>query len=44
VEFATNPFSPTVWQTNSTAPIVIGGQDFIISLITGSPQFFRLAQ
>jgi hypothetical protein len=42
LEFATNLFSPTLWQTNSTAPIVIGGQNVIISPITGSQQFFRL--
>jgi hypothetical protein len=30
------------WQTNSMAPIIIGGQDVIISPLTGSQQFFRL--
>jgi uncharacterized repeat protein (TIGR03803 family) len=42
LKFATNLASPTVWQTNSTAPIVIGGQNVIISPISGSQMFFRL--
>jgi uncharacterized repeat protein (TIGR03803 family) len=44
LESTTNLGSPTVWQTNSTAPIVIGGQDVIINPITGSQMFFRLSQ
>jgi hypothetical protein len=42
LEFATNLFSPTVWQINSMPSIVIGGQDIIISPITGPQQLFRL--
>jgi uncharacterized repeat protein (TIGR03803 family) len=42
LESATNLVPPVAWQTNSTAPIVIGGQDVIITPITGSQQFFRL--
>jgi uncharacterized repeat protein (TIGR03803 family) len=42
LEFATNLVPPGAWQTNSTAPIVIGGQDIIISPITGSQMFYRL--
>jgi uncharacterized repeat protein (TIGR03803 family) len=42
LESATTLGSPTVWQTNSTPPIVIGGQDVIINPITGSQIFFRL--
>jgi len=42
LESATNLLPPVAWQTNSTAPIVIGGQNVIINPITGSHQFFRL--
>jgi hypothetical protein len=42
LEFATNLISPVAWQTNSTTPIVIGGQNVITNPITGPPQFFRL--
>jgi uncharacterized repeat protein (TIGR03803 family) len=44
LECATNLIPPIVWQTNSTAPIVIGSQDVIINPITGSQMFFRLTQ
>jgi len=44
VESATNLVPPVAWQTNSTAPIVIGGQNVIISPISGSQMFFRLTQ
>jgi hypothetical protein len=42
LESATNLVPPVAWQTNSTPPIVIGGQNVIISPISGSQQFFRL--
>jgi len=42
LESATNLVPPVAWQTNSTTPIVIGGQNVIINPITGSQQFFRL--
>jgi hypothetical protein len=42
LESATNLVPPVAWQTNSTAPIVIGGQNVITNPITGSQQFFRL--
>jgi hypothetical protein len=42
LESATNLVPPVAWQTNSTAPIVIGGQNVIINPITGPHQFFRL--
>ena len=42
LESATNLVPPMAWQTNSMAPIIIGGQDVIISPLTGSQQFFRL--
>src|ERR1017187_8690019 len=44
LESTTNLVPPVAWQTNSTAPIVIGGQDVIISPVSGSQQFFRLTQ
>jgi hypothetical protein len=42
LESATSLVPPVAWQTNSTAPIVIGGQDVIITPMSGSQQFFRL--
>jgi uncharacterized repeat protein (TIGR03803 family) len=42
LEFATNLASPTVWHTNSTAPVVINGQNVVIHTITGTQMFFRL--
>jgi hypothetical protein len=42
LESATNLVPPVAWQTNSTAPTVIGGQNVISNPLTGSHQFFRL--
>jgi hypothetical protein len=42
LESATNLLPPVAWQTNSTAPIVIFGQNVITNPISSSPQFFRL--
>jgi hypothetical protein len=42
LESATNLLPPVAWQTNSTPPIVIGGQNVVTNPISGSPQFFRL--
>jgi hypothetical protein len=44
VESTTNLIPPVAWQTNSTAPTVIGGQNVIIRPISGSQMFFRLTQ
>ena len=44
LEFATNLVSPTIWQTNSTAPVVIGDQNVVTNPITGTQMFFRLTQ
>jgi hypothetical protein len=44
LEVATYLFSPTVWLNNSMPSIVLGGQDVIISPISGSQMFFRLTQ
>jgi uncharacterized repeat protein (TIGR03803 family) len=42
--WATNLVPPIAWQTNSIAPIVIGGQDVVTNPLTGSQMFFRLSQ
>ena len=42
LEFATNLVSPAVWQTNSTAPVVISGQNVVTNPITGTQMFYRL--
>jgi hypothetical protein len=42
LESTTNLVPPVAWQPNSTAPIVIGGQNVITNPISGSQQFFRL--
>jgi hypothetical protein len=42
--FATNLVSPTVWKTNSTAPVVISGQNVVTNPITGNQMYFRLKQ
>jgi uncharacterized repeat protein (TIGR03803 family) len=42
LEFATNLVSPTVWKTNSTAPVVVNGQNTMTNPISGTQTFFRL--
>jgi hypothetical protein len=42
LESTTNLVPPVAWQTNATAPIVIGVQNVITNPITGSQRFFRL--
>jgi hypothetical protein len=44
LESATNLLPPVAWQTNATAPIVIGGQNVITNPISGTQMFFRLEQ
>jgi uncharacterized repeat protein (TIGR03803 family) len=44
LEFATNLVPPTVWQTNSTASVVISGQNVVTNPISSTQQFYRLAQ
>ena len=44
LEFATNLVPPTVWQTNSTASVVISGQNVVTNPISGTKQFYRLTQ
>ena len=44
LEFATNLASPTVWQTNQTAPVVIGGLNVVTNRISSKHLFYRLTQ
>ena len=44
LEFTTNLVPPAVWSTNSTAPVVISGQNTITNPISGTQKFYRLGQ
>jgi hypothetical protein len=44
LEFSTNLDSPTVWQTNPSAPVVIGGLNVVTNPPPGKRQFYRLKQ
>ncbi len=44
LQFATNLASSAVWQTNPTAPAVVGGLNVVTNPITGKRQFYRLKQ
>jgi hypothetical protein len=44
LEFATNLASPNGWNTNSTAPLVISGQNTVTNPMNGNQMFFRLSQ
>ncbi len=44
LQFATNLASSAVWQTNPTAPAVIGGLNVVTNPISGKRQFYRLKQ
>jgi uncharacterized repeat protein (TIGR03803 family) len=44
LESAINLVPSVVWQTNSTTPIVIGGQDVVTNPIISTQMFFRLTQ
>jgi len=44
LELATKLASPTVWQTNPTAPAVIGGLNVVTTAISSKRQFYRLKQ
>ena len=44
LESATNLGSPTVWQTNPTTPVVIGGLNVVTNPISSKHQFYRLTQ
>jgi hypothetical protein len=40
----TNLLSPSAWVTNSTAPVIVNGQNTVSNPITGPQQFYRLRQ
>jgi uncharacterized repeat protein (TIGR03803 family) len=42
LQSTTNLGSSAIWNTNSLAPIVIGGQNVVVNPITGSQMFYRL--
>jgi len=44
LEFATKLASPTVWQTNPSAPPIIGGLNVVTNPITSKRQYYRLKQ
>ena len=44
VQSTTNLGSSAVWSTNSSPPVVIGGENVAINTISGRQQFFRLSQ
>ena len=44
LESATNLASSTVWNTNSTAPIIISGQNVVTDSISDAQKFYRLSQ
>jgi hypothetical protein len=41
LEFTTN-LVPAAWITNSTVPVVNGGQDVVTNAIAGTQKFYRL--
>jgi hypothetical protein len=44
LQSTTNLGSSAVWTTNSSPPVVIGGQNVVINAISGRQQFYRLSQ
>jgi uncharacterized repeat protein (TIGR03803 family) len=44
LQCTTNLAPPSVWTTNSHAPVVINGLNTVTNLISGTQQFYRLAQ
>ena len=44
LQSTTNLGSSAVWTTNSSPPVVIGGQNVVINTISGRQQFYRLSQ
>ena len=44
LQSCTNLGSSAVWTTNSSPPVVIGGENVVINTISGRQQFFRLSQ
>jgi len=44
LQSTTNLAAPTVWSTNSAAPVVVNGQFTVTNPITGDQMFYRLSQ
>ena len=44
LQSTTNLGSSAVWTTNSSPPVVIGGQNVVINAISGRQQFYRFSQ
>jgi uncharacterized repeat protein (TIGR03803 family) len=44
LQSTTNLGSSAVWSTNSSPPVVIGGENVVINPISGRQQFYRLSQ
>ena len=44
LQSTTNLGSAAVWATNSSQPVVIGGENVVINTMSGRQQFFRLSQ
>jgi uncharacterized repeat protein (TIGR03803 family) len=44
LQTATNLGSSAVWSTNSSPPVVIGGENVVINTTSGTRKFFRLSQ
>ena len=44
LQSTTNLGSSAVWTTNSSPPVVIGGENVVINTISGKQQFYRLSQ
>jgi len=44
LQSTTNLGSLAVWNTNSSPPVVIGGENVVINTISGRQQFYRLSQ
>jgi len=44
LQSTTNLGSAAVWSTNSSTPVVIGGDNVVINAASGKQQFFRLSQ
>jgi len=43
LQSTTNAVSPSIWSTNSPAPVVIAGQNTVTDPVTGGQHFYRLA-
>jgi uncharacterized repeat protein (TIGR03803 family) len=44
LQSSTNLASPVVWLTNSSAPILVNGQNVVTNPVSGAQRFYRLSQ